>query len=191
MNIIIAGAMRSGKTQLAEALSRSLGLSFLSSDHLVLALRDTYPETGVGAPGKSFDELCDAFAPFLEKLLSHFSKNSRLNYVIDGHFIRPRDIRRFGPDCRALFLGYPGAVPEARVDQLRAYGKAFDCFTNGIGDDELLERVNRWVEHSRMLRKECLECQVPFLDVIGQDGRFSGVSMELAIRTLGLDLRSA
>jgi hypothetical protein len=186
MNLLICGAMRSGKTALAESLAKNLGFAYLPSDSLLLALRESFPETGIGAPSKSLDELCDSFAPFLEKLLLQLGKNSRVSYVIDGHFIRPRDVKRFGPNCRALFLGYPGAVPEARVEQLRAYGKVYDCFTNNIEDSELLGRVTRWVEHSRALRKECLENQVPFLDVIGQDGRFCGIGVELALKAMGL-----
>jgi hypothetical protein len=186
MNILICGAMRSGKTALAESMAKSLGFSYLPSDSLVLALRDSYPDIAISTPGNSLDELCDSFAPFLEKLLLQLGKNSRMSYVIDGHFIRPRDVKRFGPNSRALFLGYPGAVPEARVQQLRAYGKVYDCFTNNIEDSELLSRVTRWVEHSRALRKECLENQVPFLDVMGQDGRFCNISLELALKTMGL-----
>ncbi|WP_028998112.1 hypothetical protein [Azohydromonas australica] len=186
MNILICGAMRSGKTALAESMAKSLGFSYLPSDSLVLALRESFPDTAIGAPGKSLDELCAGFAPFVEKLLLQLGKNGRMNYVIDGHFIRPQDVKRFGPNCRALFLGYPGAVPEARVEQLRTYGKVYDCFTNKIDDSELLNRVTRWVEHSRALRKECLEHQVPFLDVIGQDGRFCNISLEQALKAIGL-----
>jgi hypothetical protein len=186
MNILIGGAMRSGKTQLAEALARQIGFSCLSGDCLILALRDSFPQTGVGQAGKSFDELCDAFFPFLERLLSHVGKSSRVHYVIDCHFIRPRDVKRLGADCKGLFLGFPGVVPEARVSQLRTFGAANDCYTNGMEDAELLARVNRWIEYSRVLRKECLDHQVPFLDVIGQDGSFQGVSPELAVRALGL-----
>jgi hypothetical protein len=178
--------MRTGKTALAVSRAKNLGISYLPSDSLLLALREAFPETGIGMPSKSLDELCDGFAPFMEKLLLQLGKNSRMSYVIDGHFIRPRDVKRFGPNCRALFLGYPGAVPEARVDQLRAYGKVYDCFTNNIEDSELLSRVTRWVEHSRALRKECLEHQVPFLVVIGQDGRFQRVNLELALKAMGL-----
>ena len=186
MNLLICGAMRSGKTALAESMAKRLGFSYLPSDSLVLALRESFPEIGFGTPGKNLDELCDSFAPFLEKLLLQLGKNNRMSYVIDGHFIRPRDVKRFGPNCRALFLGYPGAAPEARVEQLRAYGKVYDCFTNNIEDGELLNRVTRWVEHSRALREECLENQVPFFDVIGQDGRFRSVSLELALKAMGL-----
>lgn len=191
MNIIIGGAMRSGKTRLAEALSRALSFSCLASDSLILSLQKVYPGSGIGAQGKSFDELCDVFAPFLENLLFHFRESSNVQYVIDGYFIRPRDIERFGPDCHAMFMGYPSAVPEARLDQMRDYGKAFGCFTNSIDDGGLLERVKRWVEHSRALRKECLQYQVPFLDVIGQDGSFCGVSVQQALNALGFTQASA
>ncbi|NML17484.1 AAA family ATPase [Azohydromonas caseinilytica] len=185
MNILIGGAMRSGKTQVAESLAKRLGFSYLSSDSLVLTLRDCFPEIALGGQGKSYDELCDAFLPVLEKLFFYLGKNSSMNYVVDGHFIRPRDIQKFGLSCKAFFLGFPGIDPEMRLSQLRAYGKTAECYTNNMEDADLLERVNRWVEYSKSLRKECLEYEVPFLDVIGQDGRFAGVSVDMALRTLG------
>lgn len=191
MNIIIGGAMRTGKTLVADALARRTGFPYLGTDSLILALRDCFPETAIGHKGKSFDELCEAFIPFLNRYLHHASQAGRGSHIVEGHFIRPKDVAQLAANTSAVFFGYPEADPQEKLQQLKSYAAASVPDGAETDDDEkLLKQINRWIDFSRELREQCRQHDILFVDTSHQDVSYCDSNMELLYRALGLNARS-
>lgn len=166
--IIVGGIMRSGKSLFSSQLARRKGFSCISTDYLILLLRDVFPESGIGEAGRKYHELCDRFFPFFTKLIDTLREDEHQDYVIEGYYIRPRDIIGRVDARNALFFGYPEITPEEKLKQLREYGKSHTCYTNEIADEKLFDYVNKWIRESKALRQECLEHDLRFVDVSSQ-----------------------
>ncbi|MDZ5460253.1 hypothetical protein [Azohydromonas lata] len=191
MNIIIGGAMRTGKTLVADALSRRTGFPYLGTDSLILALRDCFPETAVAQKGKSFDELCEAFIPFLNRYLHHAGMAGRGSHIVEGHFIRPKDVSQLAANTSAVFFGYPEADPQEKLQQLKAYAAASSQEGGEVDEDEkLLKQINRWIDLSRDLRDQCNQFDILFVDTSHQDVSHCNSNMELLYRALGLNIKA-
>lgn len=191
MNIIIGGAMRTGKTLVADALSRRTGFPYLGTDSLILALRDCFPETAVAQKGKNFDGLCEAFIPFLNRYLHHASQAGRGSHIVEGHFIRPKDVPQLAVNTSAVFFGYPEADAQEKLRQLKAYAAstAHD-WVEGEDDEKMLKQINRWIDFSRDLRDQCKQFDILFVDTSHQDVTHCNSNMELLYRALGLNIKA-
>lgn len=191
MNIIIGGAMRTGKTLVADALSKRTGFPYLCTDSLILALRDCFPQTAIGQKGKSFDELCEAFIPFLNRFLHHSDEAGRCSHIVEGHFIRPKDVSQLGANSTAVFFGYPEADPQEKLQQLKAYAASAAHEGSEMDDDEkLLKQINRWIDFSRDLREQCRQFGILFVDTSHQDVSYCNSNMELLYRALGVSAKA-
>lgn len=163
--IIVGGVMRSGKSLFSSQLARRKGYSCISTDYLILLLRDLFPESGIGEPGRKYDELCDRFLPFCSKLIARLGEDDLQDYVVEGYYIRPRDVSNLVDTRNVLFFGYPEILPEAKLKQLREYGMRHTCYTNEMSDEKLLSYVRHWIVESQALRQECLDLNLRFVDV--------------------------
>lgn len=191
MNIIIGGAMRTGKTLVADALARRTGFPYLGTDSLILALRDCFPETAIGHKGKSFDELCEAFIPFLNRYLHHASQAGRGSHIVEGHFIRPKDVAQLAANTSAVFFGYPEADAQEKLRQLKAYAASIaHDWMEGEDDEKLLKQITRWIDFSRDLRDQCRQYDILFVDTSHQDVTYCDSNMELLYRALGLNIKN-
>ena len=163
--IIVGGIMRSGKSLFSSQLARRKGFSCISTDHLILLLRDVFPESGIGEAGRNYHELCDRFFPFCTKLIDRLGEDEYQDYIIEGYYIRPRDIIGKVAAENALFFGYPEISPEEKFAQLREFGKRQPCYTNEIADKKLFAYVNQWIGESKELQQECLAHNLRFVDM--------------------------
>ncbi len=161
-DLLIAGSMRSGKTTLSSRLTDRF--VHIQTDHLILTFQRIFPDLGIGRRGASFDELCDAFLPFLLGYAIHLAADQDRKYILDCHYIRPSDTLRLPSSFQTIFLGYPQTSTAQKVADLRAYASQHECYTSEITDESLYSFVTRWIAQSRKTQDECISLGIPFFD---------------------------
>jgi hypothetical protein len=164
MNILIGGMMRSGKTRLATRLFREYGFCLVQTDPLILALQQALPEMGIGQRHQSYEALCDALQPFLVALLKVLAQDASIDYVVEGYYIRPKDIEAFPTAFAPFFLGYNLVSRQEKIGQIRAYARDHPCYTSTMADETLQRYVESWLVQSKALAADCARRNLPFLD---------------------------
>jgi predicted kinase len=114
--VVVSGAPGTGKTTVAEALSRDLGLPLLSLDQIKEALADSL---GLGEETWS-DRLGDAAAEVVFRLAKTYG-----SAVAEGWWRRERRDRAMAEFRGAVevFCRCDGAIAEARMRERRAAGR--------------------------------------------------------------------
>ncbi len=161
-DLLIAGSMRSGKTVLSRQLTDQF--THIQTDHLIVTFQRIFPDLGIGRQGASFDELCEAFLPFLLDYALQLAADQDRRYILDCHYIRPPDTLRLPSSFRTIFLGYPQTSTEQKVTDLRAFASEHECYTSDITDESLYSFATRWIAQSRETQIECTDLGIPFFD---------------------------
>jgi len=156
--------MRSGKTTIARQLVRDYGLFIVQTDHLILSMRKAFPETGIGNPDLGYNSLCEKFFPLLQALLITLESEANVNYVVEGHYIRPADVARLPKSFAPFFLGYTRITPRDKMAQIRQHASIQPCYTREMSETKLRRYTDQWIQWSRELHSECASTGNVFLD---------------------------
>ena len=163
-NLIVAGVSRSGKSILSRRLSVELRLSHIPVDAFVSTLARVFPQCGITHFGPSFKGMCEDQEPFLLELTRQLNFED-ISYILDCYHILPAFLagKLNWNSGDVVFLGYPNADPEQKLFDIRKYAHAPD-WTIEIPDDEMLENIVKFIEHSRFLKLECDRLGLRFVD---------------------------
>jgi hypothetical protein len=135
-------------------------------DALVSSFERVFPDAGI-AHGETHDLACERLEPFLKELLFHLDYEGG-GFVLDAYHVTPRTAAKIPSEFnyRVVFLGYPGADPQARFEAIRRHARPRD-WSERLDDTQLTALVHRFIEESRTLQVECGKHGLPFVDTGG------------------------
>lgn len=167
-HIIIAGVPRSGKTTICSKLAKSLKYQHLAMDSVVVALEESFPETGiVHTDCWDFVETSKIFIKFMKKI-SSTSNYDKFDYrlAFDLYHITPKDYYENIDKscCDIYFFGYPNINVEEKFKEIRKYDTQYD-WTSKKDDEVVIKHIKDYIEISKWLQKECEKYNLPFIDI--------------------------
>ncbi len=169
MLYFLGGAARAGKSTLARAFARQIGLPYLSLDYLMMGLVTGAPELRV-EPEE--DELVTAerMWPVVRALASAMAEDA-LDYLLEGVQLHPQRVAEFAAArpgyVRACFLGYAETTPRAKLAELRTAGGGLEDWLRHYGDARALAEMERLIALSARLRDECNLVGLPYVEMVG------------------------
>lgn len=162
MIYLIGGPPRTGKTRLAQRLSRQLGIGWFPLDTLRYAVRALVPEvTEMNSFGQPPGPWADFFHPYVrDTVLS--SDYVAGDYIIEGIDFMPRHARALAAEIpvRCCFLG----LSTADLATIDAHAGRMD-YQQHL-DPEARDAYPRWIERwTRDVHAECTQLHLPFVDL--------------------------
>lgn len=160
--LLIGWASRAGKSTLSKLLAKKYDLNRIPLDPLITTFEEIYPEHGIGHIG-DHRTLCEKFSAFLckflEELLHEWS-----DFVVESYHFLPSTLSdNIRKNYNIIILWYPNASAEEKLAQIRQYDSKDR--THDIDDITLKGYIQSFIAQSKTYRDECLEYQIPFVDV--------------------------
>lgn len=167
MLYIIGGVARSGKSLLAKRILKEKQVPFFPLDGLVGMLQNSAPEHGV-RHHIPFIEKIENTGKFGKPLFKYLLKTQE-SYTVEGDCIDPKDIaeiqEKYGEYIKCCFMGYCLLSAKEKLDLIRTFNMGEKDWTNKHEDEEMLEMLQRMIDHSVYLKSECEKYNIPFFDV--------------------------
>ena len=160
-NLLIMGAIRSGKSTLCSMISERFRFDRVPQDAMVTAFEKIFPECGI----KHGDTTRSAFGPWLFEYMKELAYESG-RFVVEGCHVGVRVANKLidKDKWRMVVLGYPGLTPEQAFAEVRKNDQPHD-WTRDITDDVLMQCMTDAVEESKRYQSECGEFGIEFIDV--------------------------
>lgn len=170
-NIIISGVPRAGKSTVAHRLSARYGYQHISMDTIIAGFEKCFPETGVNTYCglSSLDTLrliSGKMAPFVRAMLDSGEYDEHTpGMVLDMYQLLPEDYMNYihGANCEIFYFITSNVTPEERFAIQKQYDTEKD-YTFYKSDEELREGAVYLVEQSRLIKKQCLRCGLPYFE---------------------------
>lgn len=152
-NILIVGPSRTGKTKLANLISKELGYNIVRVDSLLIAFMYAYPLLGIDF---HYDEGINAkrMSPFINVLLASFNLGqdikSKTNYVLEGVYIDFEEIfKSFDRDDFIIIgLKYSDISRNDLLKKIRENDDEFE-WTFHDSDEDLLIKLDYFLEKNK------------------------------------------
>ena len=166
-NYIILGHPRSGKTILANLLSKNVAYSVISLDNLSYAFGKVFP--GLNITGSTNDLGCENFVKFIEAYLSLMVKYDNplgMYCIIEGDSIKAEDAIKYlgDSDNQVVILGKPKLTPQQLFEQVRRAEEHYGGWTVKRSDDSIIKLCKEWVERANTDKKLSETYGITFLD---------------------------
>ena len=170
-NIIIAGVPRAGKSTISNLLSKRYGYQHVSMDSIIAGFEKCFPETGVSTyQGLSSMEtlhvISGKMAPFVRAMLESGEYDEHEpGMVLDMYQILPKDYDKYirGANCEIVYFITSDVTPEERFLIQKRYDTEKD-YTFYKSDEELREGAEYIVEQSILMKKQCMELDLPYYE---------------------------
>ncbi len=170
-NLIIAGVPRAGKSTLSHQLSSRYGYQHISMDAIIAGFEKCFPETGVNTYSglSSMDTLrmiSGKMAPFVRAMLDSAEYDEFApGMVLDMYQLLPEDYMKYihGANCEICYLITSDVTPEERFSIQKRYDTEKD-YTFYKSDEELREGAVNIVEQSKLIKEQCLQYGLPYLE---------------------------
>ncbi len=168
-NLLILGAVRSGKTTVAKQLIRLGGFNYLSMDFLAGILEESLPETGIKDDG-SIDE--HKFNSVIFTYMNYLLSSSYIT-IVEGSRISPkRAFDNINQDMHKIVVfGYPNIKPEQLLSNIRNHENSdewktetHENWTQQLDDTEMLPLLREQIENSKKYQKDCEKLGIDFID---------------------------
>ncbi len=168
MLYLVGGASRSGKSKITHMLLKQYGISYFSLDYLKMGFHRGLPEFGISANDPSHI-VAEKMWSYTKGVLTTIMDTGE-DFVIEGDSLYPKYVNELIQDekyknlIRACFLGYPNALPEKKLGEIRTFGDGANNWIADKSDDYVLGLVQGEIERSKKLEKECQEFNLHFVD---------------------------
>lgn len=152
-NIIIVGPSRTGKTKLANLISKELDYNIVRVDNLLIAFMYAYPSLGIDF---HLDEALNSkrMSPFVNALLASYNLGqdikSETNYVLEGVYIDFEEIFKSFDRENFIILGLQYS-DISRIDLLKRIRDNDNEFewTFHDSDEELLKKIDYFLKRNK------------------------------------------
>lgn len=160
--LLIGWVSRAGKSMLSTLLAKKYRLNRIPLDPLITSFEEIYPDIGIGHKGEHA-QLCKHFSPFLTKFLEELLYEWS-NFVVESyHFLPSLLSDEIREKYTIIIIWYPSIGLEEKFVDIRQYDS--DDRTQDIDDATLKECILSFIKQSKLYRDECLEYNIPFIDV--------------------------
>ena len=169
MIYIIGGVTRSGKSVLTRQLSKKYGVSYFNLDHLMMGMLESHIDLGIN--GHTHDrikseKLWQVVKPMLKSMIEDED-----DYIVDGVLIFPNqflEMQKLYPDqLKSCWIGYADVNPKNKFDEIRN-NHSLELLGDWLKDqdDEMVKEIVEYgIGLSQEVKQECLENQLPYVEV--------------------------
>lgn len=163
-NIFVAGVARSGKSTFARKMQEDKKYNHIPLDYFASSLKRNFPETQITS-NVVIDKMS---SKNLGKLLSRVIEIINCqeeNFIIDSAHVMPEDIVKYLDKEKwdIYYLGYPSLTAKEKLEIIRKYDSKED-WTFKRTDEELLEILDKLIDISKEMKRQCAELGVTFID---------------------------
>ena len=160
---VIAGIPRSGKSTACKAIINGSNISYIPFDSIISTLYDVFPDLKISHFLDS-QEVSKKIAPFIKSLTKHLMFE-RMNFVIDVYQLFPIDIIADKTEgIEFYFFGYPEIDIESKIEQIRQFSTP-GSWVDDLTDSELMPIIRKYKKESKIIKKQCIEYNLPFIDM--------------------------
>jgi 2-phosphoglycerate kinase len=168
MIYLLAGTAKSGKTYVANKLTKEKGISFFSTDYLMVSLSRSNQNLNVDMHADDM-VVAKQLEPFLEPMIEAMVQNN-INYGIEGVHLMPGFVRklvdRYPNKIRCCFLGYVDIPAEQKMNELIEHKKRMEnCWYNHYTQEEMIVLAKYLQKYSLSIKDMCKEHQLPYFDI--------------------------
>lgn len=167
-NLIILGAPRAGKTTLCRIAAKKFNMNAVHGDAFITAFQYVMPEIGIKHHSHTHDEI-------LSKFIATYSISSSntpnpygiRNFVLESASIPVEMAQSLFPekDNKIIALGYPDADINDVFNRIRT-NDIPDSWTCKITDEELMEKVTKYINESKEICEKCKTLGIPFFNTV-------------------------
>lgn len=161
-NIFIGGVARSGKSTIAERLSKN-HYNHFPVDYIATSFYKNFPNCGINN-SVIIDNGSINLSLFLSTIIEKINKRDE-KFVIDSAHVMPKDIIQYLDRDRwdVFFVGYPNILPEVKFNIIREFdGKT--SWTRNFNDEDMLKLIKGLIEKSKEIEEQCKEYNIKFID---------------------------
>lgn len=166
-NIIIIGCPRAGKTTLANMLCKKMNYKIISTDSLVSAFEQNFPQIGITRKD-GFREKSKKMVPFIYTYLKKYKEDyPNERFIIEGCQLMPYHIMNTFDrnEFECICLGYPNSNSLEVLRNIRKNDeKDLKSYSRKLSDEELLVRIDSWIALSKFLKNEAKSYRIPFIE---------------------------
>ncbi|MDY7023221.1 MAG: hypothetical protein SWJ54_18050 [Cyanobacteriota bacterium] len=164
--VIIGGPCRAGKSRLANLIFQQTRCTVVHLDSFSNAVRNCYPVSPqTPAEKEAFQQYHETV---LVKVIRNMGKEFDYLRVYESSSILPQLVaqRLWWIQPMTIFLGYPKIDPERKRIEIRkaAFNDPY-CWSHGMKDVELLEKIREYITWSQIIQNSCTQYGFPFFDV--------------------------
>lgn len=162
-NIFIAGVARSGKSTLSEKICNDFKYNHFPLDYITSSLKKNFPECNINS-NVVINDSSSKLALLLSTVFNIIDTKEE-KFIIDSAHIMPKDIIRYinRENWNIYYVGYPNITKEEKFAIIRMYDTSKD-WTNKRTDEDLLNTIDKLINISKEIEKQCLELNIPFID---------------------------
>lgn len=166
-NLYIGGAAKSGKSTIAEKICQNKKYNHIPLDYFTASLKRNFPDVGI----RSNVLIEGETSPKLAKLLStvfNIIDDTEEKFIIDSAHIMPNDIVKYIDRDKwdIIYIGYPNVIAQDKFNLIRKLEHEFS-WTHRRTDEELFPMIERLIEISKEIEKQCKELNITFIDTSG------------------------
>ncbi len=164
MIYLIGGAVRTGKSNLANKILASNKISVFSTDVLVGLVKDIVPFSNPDNTKRQILQKSENFYHQLKKLIDLNMEMGIEEYIYEGDIILPSIVSELSKDhlVKSAFLGFS----EISVEILKKE-KGNHKWVDSLSDDELEELKDKILSDSQFIKEECDKYGYQYFDLSG------------------------
>lgn len=168
-NIFIGGTAKSGKSRLAEYLHDELGYNHIPVDYFTSSFKHNFKELGITSNPVINKETSELLSKFLSRVIEIMDMSDDECFILDSAHVLPCDIIKFLNKDKwdIYFLGYPNVTAEDKLEELNRFHK--NGWTIKRTHEENIEILNKLIEISKEIEKQCNELGVKYIDTSNGD----------------------
>ena len=167
-NIIIIGSSRSGKTTLANKISKKYKYNIISIDSIVSGFQKGMPQLNIShddRSGESANKVTPFIIEYIKSLTSYVQRIKNINYVIEGCYISLDAIKEFINDEFIVIVLTQGLLSSKDFyDEMKEHDNSWD-WTYNLSDKELHDYSNNLVENNKYIIDYCKSNNIKYLDI--------------------------
>lgn len=163
-NIFVGGVARSGKSTLSEKLCKKGPYNHLPLDYITASLKRNFPECNIKSSVVINDDTSTRLSLLLSTVINIMDDKDE-KFIIDSAHIMPKDIVKYLDRDKwdIYFVGYPNIAKEEKFETIRKYDTERD-WTSRKTDEELLDIIDKLINISKEIEKQCKELNISFVD---------------------------
>jgi 2-phosphoglycerate kinase len=168
MIYLIGGIVKSGKTFLAKQILKEKGIAYFETDYLMMGL---HQDPHFGLDCMMGDDLVSSLLyPILKKMITAMVENKE-TYLLEGVHLTPSLIqelsRAFPGKIKGIILGYLSVDLDQKIQEILSNDDQIgNNWYQEYTHEEFYQELTKQRTRNILLKKEALQLQVPYVDVV-------------------------
>ena len=163
-NIFIGGVAKSGKSTFAKIFLDKARYNHIPLDYFASAFKHKLSDVGITSNVVIDMNSSQKYADYLSRVIEIIDCHDEL-FILDSAHIMPKDIVKYLDRDKwdIYYLGYSNISSKDKFDLIRKYDSSSD-WTYKRSDDDLINTLDKLIDLSKEIEKECLEYDIKYID---------------------------